>query len=689
MDSNYLYTTTSNLWLVDSTDVRIDPATKDSAWMITQKVPDVTWAEVLNYFTFETEGADFVTTVSTSNWQNVTCLVIDPTTDNKRSVVTQTVPIKANAHLSAIEASMNQRVRHQFSTMEMSTDDVVPVYTEYSISTLQQTTTTLTLTMASSVLDEWTIWDWINIWWCADNRINYPNFVVATISANWLVVTGTVSDEATIPSLSVWPYSTAGMKAQKRRQLLGQDGYWMRFSGTSATAAAYLTKFGANITKVTGTLVGTQTVMCASTAPTFTSGATWQVDIRTTSKFFSRCDSDWVSFFDRAIDSSAISTVRNYFSGVKPWWQKLLYAKYNAISPKSMTRPIAKIVSIAKTGTTTATVTTDIPHGLLTTNYVTIKWVRDQTNFPNLTTPTVVASTPTTTTFTIVIWPSATATSYGGSVVMCQWWVDQPWIITQVAQSLTSDATTWFVTIVGNGTWAWLNVWEYVYLHWFRNSTNGADLWYDGAWEVVTLSTTTLVVKPIFNYLGIRVSPTFTTLWTTNCWGTVILMTTLRSHDSVMSEYIPTVNQIDGQWTADVTKAIPTYPVWWTQAVSWTVTANEWTALTASNSTVTTTASTNATSIKTTAGHVYSIVVSNPTATACYLKYYNKASAPTVGTDIPTSIIPIPANSFAAYELWRLWDRFATWIALAVTWAIWATDTTNAVAWVYVKTNYI
>lgn len=68
-----------------------------------------------------------------------------------------------------------------------------------------------------------------------------------------------------------------------------------------------------------------------------------------------------------------------------------------------MSRPIAKIVSITKTASTSATVTTDTPHGLTTTNYVTIKGVRDQTNFPNLTTATIVASTPTTTTFTIVI----------------------------------------------------------------------------------------------------------------------------------------------------------------------------------------------------------------------------------------------------------------------------------------------
>ena len=96
------------------------------------------------------------------------------------------------------------------------------------------------------------------------------------------------------------------MTARKRRQLLGQDGYGMRFSGTSATAAAYLSKFGDNITKVTGTLNGVQTIACASTAPTFNNGVTGQVDIRTTSKYFVRSDADGVLFYDRGIDTNAI-----------------------------------------------------------------------------------------------------------------------------------------------------------------------------------------------------------------------------------------------------------------------------------------------------------------------------------------------------------------------------------------------
>jgi len=186
--------------------------------------------------------------------------------------------------------------------------------------------------------------------------------VVATISIDRKTITGTVSGEATIPSLSVGPYASQGT-ATAISQLNGStDGYGMRFSGTSATAIAYLSKFGDNETMQSGAFVGVQTVTSATSAPVFTSGATGQVDIKATTRFMVRCDPDGILFHDRAVDSSALSTVRNFRSGVKPGWQKDLYIRYRAVSPKSMTRPIAKIISIVKTGTTTATVTTDIPH---------------------------------------------------------------------------------------------------------------------------------------------------------------------------------------------------------------------------------------------------------------------------------------------------------------------------------------
>ena len=655
-------------WIATEDTLLTIPA---ETWKLTEKVPDVTWAEVLEYFTFDLEWWDIVTTKSTSNWQNVTALIINPTTNDKRSIITQIVPIKANAHTSAIEASMNQRVRHQVATMEMSTNEVVPVYDEFAITSLQQATTTLTLNMTNPV--DWTLWDWIDISWCADNRLNYSNFVIWSISANMKTITWTTSDEATIQSLTVWPISTVWMTAKKRRQLLGQDWYGMRFSWTSATATAYLSKFGANITKVTWTLNTNQTVTCASTAPTFTLWATWQVDIRTTSKFFSRWDADWVMFSDKAIDSNTSATVRNFFSWVKPGWQKSLYAKYNAISPKSMTRPIAKIVSAVKTWTTTATITTDVPHWLTTSNYVTIKGIRDVTNFPALTTPTVVASTPTTTTFTIVIGWAVTATSYGWSVILANWWVDQPWIIGQVVQSIAVSTATWLVTLVWNTTWAWLNIWEYVYLHWCRNSTNGADLWYDWAWEVVTLSTSTLIVKPVIDYLGTNISPTLSTLTTTNCGWTIILMTTLRSHDSIMTEYTPQVVRIEWQGTLDYTKALlvnatllnPTSSQPNLSPATW-----YWTSL---YHHLVAAAWNNLTSVKASVWLITSIHLSNTTASAKYFKLYNKASAPVLASDVPVLVVLIPPTNWRELVFWAYWLRLTTWIAYALT--TWPTNT--------------
>ena len=78
------------------------------------------------------------------------------------------------------------------------------------------------------------------------------------------------------------------------------------------------------------------------------------------------------------------------------------------------------------------------------------------------------------------------------------------------------------------------------------------------------------------------------------------------------------------------------------------------------------TASTNATSVKASAGAVHKIVLQNISPTTLYLKIYNKASAPTVGTDTPT-------NTYAAYPAQTLdlsfqgGKPFAAGIAYALT----------------------
>lgn len=63
-------------------------------------------------------------------------------------------------------------------------------------------------------------------------------------------------------------------------------------------------------------------------------------------------------------------------------------------------------------------------------------------------------------------------------------------------------------------------------------------------------------------------------------------------------------------------------------------------------------------------------------AATIYLKFYNKASAPTVGTDVPILTVPVAAGALWSAEYGRFGKRFATGLAIAITGAAVATDTT-------------
>lgn len=122
---------------------------------------------------------------------------------------------------------------------------------------------------------------------------------------------------------------------------------------------------------------------------------------------------------------------------------------------------------------------------------------------------------------------------------------------------------------------------------------------------------------------------------------------------------------------------------------STTVTANQGTLQAGTTYNLVTTASTNTAAIKASAGNLYEFVVSNPTATPIYVKLYNKATAPTLASDVPVLTIPVAANSTVPLNFGTLGKRFATGIAIAATGAIGATDTTNAVAGVQINGTYI
>lgn len=62
-------------------------------------------------------------------------------------------------------------------------------------------------------------------------------------------------------------------------------------------------------------------------------------------------------------------------------------------------------------------------------------------------------------------------------------------------------------------------------------------------------------------------------------------------------------------------------------------------------------ASTNATVVKGSAGSLQTIVVSNNSATIAYLKIYDKATAPTCGTDVPVLRFQIPATAAGPFSI--------------------------------------
>lgn len=99
----------------------------------------------------------------------------------------------------------------------------------------------------------------------------------------------------------------------------------------------------------------------------------------------------------------------------------------------------------------------------------------------------------------------------------------------------------------------------------------------------------------------------------------------------------------------------------------------------------TTTAATNAALIVAGDRTLFELTVSNPTATAAYVKLYNKATSPTVGTDVPILTIPVAAGATVGMEFGPEGKDFSLGIGIAVTANALATDTTATVAGIQIS----
>jgi len=543
---------------------------------VAQAIPDAnTAAEIAELYDVTGVAAtDFVTRKATSNGQVITALSMSPLAEDTASSVSLNGQLPIPCALD-VEASISQRVRHDFVCLDLFDNggSARDLPADINIASIYQSNadngaaysavagTIVTIVLSSAF--QGFLSDWIHIYGLTDNRLNYPNLCVKYISYDRKTLTCGFSDEAALPSLAVSTITPpAGSAKIRHYHNLGgaRHGASIRYTSSTATSAALVTKFGGNDVAVSGTLNGDHRVTVGTSVPIYNGAVRAQSEIKATSRYRIEVRPGNVAFMDLAGDTNGNWTTRAIRSAVKPDYQASLSPRLRACCPKSMTRPVAKIVSISKAGSTTATVTTDGAHGRVSNEYVTIKGVRDQTNFANFATPVQITVTGANT-FTLTVAGVYTGTSYGGSVILANGGIDQQGLLAQIVQSATVDSTTGVLTLVGSGSWSTgvgvMNVGDYVQLHGLRDNTTGADLGLDGAWEVSYISTTSLELIPVYDIAGTRISPNITTLTTTNCGGSVIHRTTVRVHDVVGETWRETRTMIDGAGTDRADKALP------------------------------------------------------------------------------------------------------------------------------------
>ena len=152
---------------------------------------------------------------------------------------------------------------------------------------------------------------------------------------------------------------------------------------------------------------------------------------------------------------------------------------------------------------------------------------------------------------------------------------------------------------------------------------------------------------------------------------------------------IPTATSI-ATWTVRrgsyATEPIPAAQITATQPVSGTVGT---TTATGTQFYLATAATTNATLIKSTIGSLFTATISNPTATPVFVKFYAKATAPVVGTDVPVMTIPVAAGTVQSFNFGAIGQRFLAGIGVAATAGGLATDTAAAVAGVQIAVTFV
>ena len=568
---------------------------------------------------------------------------------------------------ASIGLSMSQRTLGQEFAIEMIDNGApLPDVPDLAISAISQTTTVLTV---DTVLPHGlSVGKSVGIRDCSNLLANYPALVVASVPSP-TQFTATAGPGGTIPSQTITnPAGAKGFVYFRERFGRARNGVSEIFENATATNASLYIRSESGDALPSGTVAGSHSVTVATTASVQLVNSAFQYAFAPSSEFRLFVQADRTQWADGAVDAVAQTTNRLLRTQVCPDPSETYRVRIRATNNKSLTVPNAQIVTAVKTGTTTATITTDRPHGLTAADPVVIYGIRAQgaAEFPNLATATAVASVIDATNFTIVIGTAGTITSYGGYVAKVQAGnlMSALGAVAQVAQSATlstlADGTRQLV-LVGSANWAApaTTIGDMVELVGVRDNTTGATLNVDGPWKIANVATTNLTL--VLPFSGQRTLPA--DFVSTNCGGGVIRRTCLRISFLRLFEYQRERVELLPRPTGDVSAAVPvsiqgTATVTFTQpalvagtalvgdvGVQYRTTAS---GLATATTHFVAAGSTNATLVKNAAGKVYGWFFANTTATWRYVKLHNQATAPTAGTGVVRTI-GVPPNGVASF----------------------------------------
>lgn len=465
---------------------------------------------------------------------------------------------------TAVGLSMSQRVLGQELSMELvSTETPLTPTPDVAIASISQTTTVLTVNTATA--HGLVPGKRIGIKGCLDSRLNYPSLVVAT-TPSATQITCTAGPGGTIPSATL-SGGAAGFVYFRSALGFAQNGVSEIFENASATNASLYARSAAGDVLPSGAANGNHAVTVSGTGSTQAINSPYTYAFLPASEYRLNLQAERAQFYDAGIDSTTSTTSRLLRTQVVPDPSKNYTLRFRMTNVDALTVPTAKIVSVSKSGTTTATVTTDVPHGLTTADQIVTYGVRDTTNFAAISAQVAVASVISSTQFTVVWGSAVTATSYGGMVARVQG-ANIPAGFNQGTNGavITAQGFNGELQLTASNTYTFL-IGDYVNVYGVRDNSTGADVGVDGAYIVVDVSTVTCRLAPIGS------TPAVSTFGSTACGGLIIKRTDARIAFVRIFEYLRERVEVMPRPTADASAAVTvTGTVASTQFGPWNVT---------------------------------------------------------------------------------------------------------------------